>query len=67
MENFEDAWELAACLRAADRRLGRACLLDRMQTRDSGHPALVVIRARFGKTASWPRLEPHPGAAFSRR
>lgn len=47
MGPFEDPWELAAILRAADRRLGRACLLGWAQELDLGHPALVVIRARF--------------------
>lgn len=48
MEPFEDPWELGAVLRAADRRLGRACLLDWAQGLDPEHPALVVIGARFG-------------------
>ncbi len=52
MEPFEDPWELAAILRAADRRLGRACLLDWAQELDLEHPALVVIRARFAAAES---------------
>ena len=51
MEPFEDPWELAAILRAADRRLGRACLLGWAKGLDPEHPALVVIRARFGDAA----------------
>jgi hypothetical protein len=47
MESFEDPWELAAILRAADRRLGRACLLNWAQALDPEHPALAVIQARF--------------------
>jgi hypothetical protein len=50
MEPFEDPWELAAILRAADRRLGRTCLLDWTRTLDAEHPALEVIAARFGTT-----------------
>ena len=48
MEPFEDPWELAAILRAADRRLGRGCLLEWAGTLDAEHPALAVIEARFG-------------------
>jgi hypothetical protein len=48
MEPFEDPWELAAILRAADRRLGRTCLLEWAGTLDAEHPALAVIEARFG-------------------
>lgn len=48
MEPFEDPWELAAILRAADRRLGRACLLGWAAGLDGGHPALIVLGARFG-------------------
>jgi hypothetical protein len=51
MEPFDDPWELAAILRAADRRLGRTCLLDWTRKLDHEHPALAVIRARFGATA----------------
>jgi len=54
MKPFEDPWELAAILRAADRRLGRACLLGWATDLDPGHPALIVLRARFGLAASWP-------------
>ena len=54
MEPFEDPWELAAILRAADRRLGRACLLGWAADLDPGHPALIVLRARFGLAAFWP-------------
>src|SRR5450432_1375296 len=53
-EPFEDPWELAAILRAADRRLGRACLLNWMSKMDPEHPALVVIGVRFGTTATTP-------------
>ena len=38
----------SAILRAADRRLGRACLLTWAGELDPEHPALVVIGARFG-------------------
>lgn len=51
MEPFEDPWELAAILRAADRRLGRERLLSWAKGLDPEHPALVVIRARFGDAA----------------
>ena len=54
MEPFEDPWELAAILRAADRRLGRACLLGWAADLDQGHPALIVLGARFGLAAPWP-------------
>ncbi len=54
MEPFEDPWELAAILRAADRRLGRACLLGWAANLDPGHPALIVLRARFGLVPSCP-------------
>ncbi len=54
MEPFEDPWELAAILLAANRRLGRACLLGWAAELDQGRPALIVLRARFGLTASWP-------------
>ena len=47
-EPFEDPWELAAILRAADRRLGRNCLLDWTRELDRNHPALEVIKVRFG-------------------
>ena len=52
LEPFEDPWELAAILRAADRRLGRSCLLDWADTLDAEHPAPEVIRARFELRAS---------------
>ena len=48
MEPFEDPWELAAILRAADRRLGRERLLAWAGGLEPEHPALTVIRARFG-------------------
>jgi len=48
MEPLDDPWELAAILRAADRRLGRDRLLGWARTLDPEHPALVVIRTRFG-------------------
>jgi hypothetical protein len=67
MEPFDDPWELATILRAADRRLGRACLLDWMQKLDPEHPALVVIRARFPTTTSSLRRETPPGPGPSRR
>jgi hypothetical protein len=51
MEPFEDPWELAAILRAADRRLGRACLLGWAADLDPDHPALIVLGARFGLAA----------------
>ena len=54
MEPFADPWELAAILRAADRRLGRACLLGWAAGLDQGHPALIVLRARFGPAPPWP-------------
>ncbi len=57
MQSFEDPWELAAILRAADRRLGRVCLLDWAQGLDPEHPALVVIKARFAPPASSPRQD----------
>ena len=50
MQPFEDPWELAAILRAADRQLGRACLLAWAAGLDPEHPALVVLKARFGDT-----------------
>ena len=50
LEPFQDPWELAAILRAADRRLGRACLLNRAKELDPEHPALTVLQARFGVT-----------------
>ena len=48
MEPFEDPWELAAILRAADRRLGRQQLLAWGHTLDAEHPALLVLKTRFG-------------------
>ncbi len=48
LEPFEDPWELAAILRAADRRLGQASLLKWAASFDDGHPALPVLAARFG-------------------
>jgi hypothetical protein len=48
MEPFDDPWELAAILRAADRRLGRACLLGWGNNLDTEHPARLVLAARFG-------------------
>jgi hypothetical protein len=48
MESFDDPWELAAILRAADRRLGRACLLGWGNSLDVEHPARLVLAARFG-------------------
>lgn len=54
MEPFEDPWELAAILRAADRRLGCERLLTWAETLDPEHPALPVVRARFGLSALRP-------------
>ena len=48
MEPLDDPWELTAIRRAADRRLGRDRLLGWARTLDREHPALVVIKARFG-------------------
>lgn len=48
MEPFDDPWELAAILRAADRRLGKTCLLDWGGQLDADHPARHVLVARFG-------------------
>ena len=48
MQPCEDPWELAAILRAADRRLGRACLITWAAELDQDHPALTVLTARFG-------------------
>ena len=55
MQPVHDPWELAAILRAADRRLGRETLLAWSRTLDDAHPALPVIHARF----------PEPRAAAS--
>jgi len=46
-QSFEDPWELAAFLRAADRRLGRDALLAWGSHLDSAHRALKVLQARF--------------------
>ena len=51
---FEDPWELAAILRAADRRLGRNALLAWGNHLDPAHPALKVLQARFGPSETWP-------------
>jgi hypothetical protein len=48
MESFDDPWELAAILCAADRRLGRACPLGWRNNLDADHPARLVLAARFG-------------------
>ncbi len=48
MEPFDDPWELAAILRAADARLGRRRLLEWGETLDGEHPAWKVLGARFG-------------------
>lgn len=54
MVPFEDLRELAAVPRAADRPLGRACLLGWAAGLDQGHPALIVS----GGASSWrPRPE----------
>lgn len=47
METFEDPWELAAVLRAADRRLGRDVLLAWGRQLDAQHPACPILLARF--------------------
>lgn len=47
MDAFEYPWELAAILRAADRRLGRDVLLAWGCTLDAEHPACPVLHARF--------------------
>lgn len=57
MDPFDDPWELAAILRAADRRLGRACLLEWVRTLDAEHPALAVIKTRFAATNSRPHQD----------
>ncbi|WGM40441.1 hypothetical protein [Caulobacter sp. NIBR1757] len=52
-EPFEnDGWELTDILRAADRRVGRERLLAWAETTDEAHPALAVLRARFGLEAA---------------
>jgi hypothetical protein len=57
LESFEDdPWELAAILRAADRRLGRARLLSWAAELDQAHPALIVLTARFGSSTNQPLL-----------
>lgn len=43
----EDGWELTDILRAADRRLGKAALLEWSRGLNDGHPAHRVLRARF--------------------
>ena len=48
LQPFEDPWELGAILRAADRRLDRGNLLNWAAGLDQEHPALEVIKARFG-------------------
>lgn len=47
MQPREDPWELAAILRAAG-RLGRACLITWAAELNQDHPALTVLKARFG-------------------
>ena len=44
----DDDWELTDILRAADRRLGKARLLDWGLSLDADHPAHKVLSARFG-------------------
>lgn len=61
MEPFEDFWELGAVLRAADRRLGRECILSWAINLDLDHPALKVIDTRFGpvnRSLAPPSLRP---------
>ena len=48
----EDRWELTDILRAADRRLGHAALMCWAATLDGEHPALHVLRVRFGTLES---------------
>lgn len=48
MEPFEDPWELATILRAADRRLGRDTLRAWGSGLDVDHPARPVLCLRFG-------------------
>jgi len=43
----DDGWELTDMLRAADRRLGKAALLDWAQGLDAEHPAHRILQARF--------------------
>ncbi len=62
MEPVEDPWELAAILRAADRRLGRNVLLAWGSTLDAEHPACPVLHARF----SHGRATASPGAGDPR-
>ena len=66
LEPFEDPWELAAILRAADRRLGRACLLNWAAELDQAHPALIVLTARVGLSAHQP-LEDDPRSTHAPR
>jgi hypothetical protein len=48
-EPFEaDGWELTDILRAADRRIGRDKLQAWAEGVDDQHPALAVLKARFG-------------------
>jgi hypothetical protein len=60
MDPFEDPWELAAILRAADRRLGRACLMDWGNQLDRKHPAHVVLAARFSNAPEQSLGSPAP-------
>ena len=57
MEPVEDPWELAAILRAADRRLGRDVLLAWGSTLDVEHPANPVLHARFSPGTTIGSLE----------
>lgn len=59
MQPCDDPWELTAILRAADRRLGRSCLLTWAAELDHDHPALAVLTARFGPERRHP-LERRP-------
>lgn len=63
MHPFEDPWEPAAILRAADRRLGRDVLLAWGSTLDAEHPACPVLHARFSSgKASTSRGTGNPSA-----
>ena len=48
MKHPEDHWSLTDILRAADRRIGRARLLEWAETLPEKSPARLVVAARFG-------------------